>query len=128
MLGRMGKTLGAVTPIISILSAYQMWFGAKYVGSTSDAMGTQTLTALEFALKHGSTAIIFWPVCIVVLSIIGGVAAWYKKAKFVWLVAIVLFIISVLGMWSIGSAVVPLAALFLISATLLTIHQKKVDC
>lgn len=143
MLERMGKIVGILTPFVSLLAIYQMWFVAKYVGSattqysgstttqysgsTSEIPVTETLTALQFALRYGSDAIIFWPICIFVLAVIGGVAAWFKKATIVWALAIVLLIISVLGMWSIGSAVIPLAMLLSISAILLTLHKKKVN-
>jgi hypothetical protein len=135
MLERMGKAVGVLTPFVSLLAIYQMWFVAKYVGSAttqysgsaSEVTVTETLTALQFALRYGSDAIIFWPICIFVLAVIGGVAAWFKKATIVWTLAIVLLIISVLGMWSIGSAVIPLAMLLSISAILLTLHKKKVN-
>jgi hypothetical protein len=135
MLERMGKIVGILTPFVSLLSMYQMWFVAKYTGSTStqyagsasETTVTETLTALQYALRYGSDAIIFWPICIFVLAVTGGVAAWFKKATIVWALAIVLLVISILGMWSIGSSVIPLAMLLSISATLLTLHKKKVD-
>ena len=126
MYGRMGKTLGMITPLISLWSVYQMLFGAKYSDMSSDDPMIKTITAFQYAVDNGSNVILFWSVFVFVISVIGGLGAWYKRPIIVWPVAIILLIVSILGTWSIGGAVVPLAGLFFISATLLTVHKKKV--
>ncbi|HVJ49739.1 hypothetical protein [Desulfitobacterium sp.] len=37
MLAKVGKVLGMITPLISAISAYQMLFGMKYTGATSES-------------------------------------------------------------------------------------------
>jgi hypothetical protein len=127
MLDRIGKTLGVITPLISLWSIYQMWFGFKYVGSSSENPTIQTtVSAFQYALDKGSTVILFWPIFVFLISVIGAVGAWLKRPIIVWSIAIILIIVSILGVWSIGGTVAPLAGLFFISATLLTIQKKKV--
>jgi hypothetical protein len=126
MLARIGKTLGIFTPLISLWSGYQMWFGFKYVGSSSENPTIQmTVSAFQFALDNGSKAILFWPIFLFVISVIGAMGAWHERPVIVWSIVIILLIVSILGVWTIGSLVFPLAGLLFISAALLTIQKKK---
>lgn len=125
MVQRIVKLLGVSAPILSLIIAYQIWFGMKYTGSGSD-FTTRTITALQFALEEGSRAILFWPIFLFILSIVGAFGAWKKIKLLVYVVAIMFIIISVLGAWSIGLLVVPLALLFVVISILLYHSDKKV--
>lgn len=56
-----------------------------------------------------------WVLAAVGLAAVGGVAAWTDRTALVWLTALLLSGLAVLGMWSIGTYVAP-AALFLLGA------------
>ncbi len=125
MVQRIVKLLGVSAPILSLIIAYQIWFGFKYTGVGSDSP-MQTITALQFALEEGSSAILFWPVFIFVLSVVGAFGAWKMVKPLVWVVALTLLVValtllvvSVLGVWSIGLVVAPLALLFVVIGILL---------
>lgn len=118
MIHRIVKLLGVLSPILSLFIAYQIWFGFKYTGIGSNSP-MRTITALQFALEEGSSAILFWPVFIFVLSVVGAFGAWKMVKPLVWAVAIALLIVSVLGIWTIGLGVAPLALLFVIIGILL---------
>jgi len=124
MVQRIVRLLGVFAPILSLIIAYQIWFGFKYTSSGSD-FTTRTITALQFALEGGSTAILFWPIFLFLLSIVGAIGAWKKVKPLVWVVAITFIIISVLGAWSIGLLVVPLALLFIAISILLHFSDKR---
>lgn len=106
-----------LAPILSLVQLQKMCFQ-----STIDSAGNQTLTGLQYALKSGNTELIVWPICLFVLSVIGGVAVWFEKPLIVWPVAIAILVIDFLGAWVFGAF--PLALLFLISATSLLINKK----
>jgi len=125
MLAKLGKVLGMSAPLISVAAAYQMWFGMKYVGATSETSTTQTVTALEFALKQGSNAILFWPVAVFFLSCIGAFAVWKNLVSLVWIIACSLLIVSIMGMMTIGLIIAPIAILLLTSAIILTLEKGK---
>lgn len=127
MVKKLINFLAAGAPILSIYLGYQMWFGFKYTGGRSD-LPPETITAFQFALEHpGSKAILFWPICIFVISIIGAIGAWNAKRKLVWTIVIFLMIVSVLGMWSIGLLVFLLAVLFLVIGILLSYSARNVS-
>ena len=123
MVQRIVRLLGVFAPILSVIIAYQIWFGFKYTISGSD-FTTRTITALQFAVEGGSTAILFWPIFLFLLSMVGALGAWKKVEQLVWVVAITFIIISVLGAWSIGLLVVPLALLFIAISILLHFSDK----
>ena len=138
MLAKVRKVLGMITPLIAAISAYQMLFGMMYTGATSNSSTPQIsttikVTALEFAFKQGSKVVIFWtifwtifwPVAIFLLSCIGAIAVWKRITILVWVIACLLLIVSVAGIFSIGLLVAPIAILLLISAIVLLIEKSK---
>ena len=68
---RIVKLLGVSSPISIADHRYQIWFGMKYTVSGSD-FTTRTITALQYALEEGSRAILFWPIFLFILSIVGA--------------------------------------------------------
>ncbi|SHN88434.1 hypothetical protein [Desulfitobacterium chlororespirans] len=126
MVKKLIKLLAVCAPFLSIYLGYQMWFGFKYTGGRAD-LPPETITALQFALEHsGAKAILFWPICLFVISTIGALCAWKENRMLVWIIVIFLMIVSVLGMWSIGLLVFHLAVLFLVIGILLTYSARKV--
>ena len=60
-----------------------------------------------------------WVLGGVAVSVVGAFAAWTNRTPLVWLTALLLLALSVLGMWSIGFLVAPAALCLLGSAVLL---------
>lgn len=56
-----------------------------------------------------------WVVGSVVVALVGGLGAWTNRTPLVWVAALSLTALSILGMWSIGPFVAP-AALFLLGS------------
>jgi hypothetical protein len=84
MLVRIGKFLGIITPLVSLISAYKMLFGINYIGASSNSSTPQistTLraTAFELAVRSGSKEAmfwtLFWPITIFLLSCIASYMA-----------------------------------------------------
>lgn len=59
-----------------------------------------------------------WVLFSVLLSLVGGIGAWTTRSSLVWVAALLLVGLSIVGMWSIGLFIAP-AALFLLGAALL---------
>lgn len=136
MLMRVGKFLGTITPLISLIFGYQMLFRMKYTGATSESNTPQIsttikVTALEFAFNSGSKVVIFWtifwPIVIFILSCIGAFAVWKEKTILVWVIASVLLVISILSIMTIGRFVAPMGILFLVSAIILSTKRYEIS-
>lgn len=126
MVKKLIYSLAVCAPLLTIYLGYQMWFGIKYVGGDSE-LPPETLTAFQYAVKHpGSDAILYWPIILFVISIIGAIGAWKGKRKLVWTIVIFLLVLSVLGMWTIGGLVFLLAVLFLFIGILLSYSARKI--
>lgn len=125
MIKKLIRVLAFCAPILSIYLGYQMWFGFKYTVENAD-LPPQTITALQFALEYGSNAILFWPIFIFLISIVGALGAWKEKRLLIWIIVIFLLILSVLGMWTIGLLVFHLAVLFFVIGIMLSYSARKV--
>lgn len=60
-----------------------------------------------------------WVLVSVILTLVGGIAVWTNRTPLVWVAALLLTALSIVGMWSIGLFIAP-AALFLLGAALLS--------
>ncbi|WP_227380332.1 hypothetical protein [Haladaptatus halobius] len=60
-----------------------------------------------------------WVLVSVILSLVGGIAAWKQWIPLVWVAALLMTALSIVGMWSIGLFIAP-AALCLLGAALLS--------
>ncbi|NEU57869.1 hypothetical protein [Halorussus sp. MSC15.2] len=72
-------------------------------------------------LSAGPRADVFftgWVLVAVGLALVGGISAWTNRTPLVWVAALALTGLSVVGMWSIGLFLVPAALLLLGSAAL----------
>lgn len=58
-----------------------------------------------------------WVLFSVGLTLVGGIGAWANRTPLIWLTALLMLLLSVVGMWSIGFLIAP-AALFLLGAAL----------
>lgn len=70
-------------------------------------------------LPHPLADVFFaaWVLVSVILSLVGGIGAWTNRTPLVWVVALLLTVLSIVGMWSIGRFIAP-AAFFLLGAAL----------
>ena len=69
----------------------------------------------------------FWAAILVGLSLAALTAAMYRFVLVVWLVAVLLTVLSVLGLLSIGILVAPVALLLLMAAVCLTLGRPRGD-
>ena len=58
-----------------------------------------------------------WMVLCIGLALLGGLGAWTNRTPLVWVAAILLLALSIIGMWSVGFLIAP-AALFTLGAAL----------
>lgn len=81
-----------------------------------------TIVAASALLSPSPLADVFfagWVVFSVILTAVGAGAAWTNRTPLVWVVALLLTALSILGIWSIGFFIAP-AALFLLGAAVLS--------
>ncbi|WP_227378095.1 hypothetical protein [Haladaptatus halobius] len=64
-----------------------------------------------------------WVLVSVILSLVGGIAAWKQWTPLVWVVALLMTALSIMGVWSIGLFIAP-AALFLFGAAILSYRAR----
>lgn len=124
----MGAATGLAAGIIGILSSIYLIFGSRYgyESRTVYSNGTTIITSgTASAFQYGDPAVFFWAGFIIIMSISGAYGAWKNNVKIVWGAALLLSILSILGLFSIGVAVMPVAMLFIISGVLLTAGKKK---
>lgn len=79
------------------------------------------LAAVAFLLPRPLADAFFagWVLFSVGLALLGAVAAWTRRRPLLWLAALAMTGLSVVGMWSIGAAIAPAALSLLVSAGLL---------
>ena len=99
------------------------------LGSPSAASASRLLSLLALlSALIAATVLLFpdpladaffaaWVLFSVGLTLVGGVGAWTNRTPLVWLAAVSMLVLSVLGMWSIGFLIAP-AALLLLGAAL----------
>lgn len=120
----MAKVLAGGALLHAIAVGLWMLFGLSYgygVATPTGIRETGTITALEFALRHGDAVYFFWPTVITLAALTGLLAAWRRKTAFVWAAGLTLAGICLFGFLSIiGLAVAPAAAALLMAALLLS--------
>jgi hypothetical protein len=121
-----GKIVGLVSPVLAVGIVALMLFGSGYDYQSANCKALRecsyasgAMTTLRYALEEGDRAWFFWSGFVVVTCSIAAVGALAGRAILVWLCAIALWVVAVLGMWSIGLWVLPLALALSVSAALL---------
>jgi hypothetical protein len=121
-----GMFLGLISPVLAVAVVALMLFGLTYGYQAVDSRGNAssgTITILQYALEEGDSAWFFWFGFVVVVCLVAAAGALAGRPAPVWVCAILLWILTVLGMMSIGLFIFPLALLLFISATLLTLAR-----
>lgn len=130
-MARVGKFLGLISPVLALGVAALMLFGSSYSYQSSDSEGnvsSGTVTAFRYALEEGDAAWFWWSGFIIVVCLIAAIAALFGRVAPIWVCAMGLWVLSVLGIMSIGLLVLPLAMTLFASAILLTAarHRREI--
>ncbi len=123
---KVGKLLGLFSPIMAIGVVALMLFGPAYGYQAGDSEGnfsSGTMTAFRYALEEGDQAWFFWSGFVVVICLVAAAGALTQRAVPVWVCACALWVVAVLGIWSIGVFVLPLSIMLFVSAALLTLAR-----
>jgi hypothetical protein len=97
--------------------------GYGYESSEECTYESGTMTAFRFALEEGDHAWFFWSGFVIVVCLMAAAGALTGRVAPVWICAVALWVVAVLGMWSIGLFVLPLSLVLLVSAALLTVAR-----
>lgn len=66
----------------------------------------------------------FWAIVIGILALVTGYVVWMDYVKVLWVLAVVLPVLTILGLFSIGLFIAPFAVLVIASSILLTIGSR----
>ena len=134
-MAKVGKLLGLISPILAIGAMALMLFALSYSyqsGSCSSGFGHQdsecnhesgTDSAFRVALEEGDYTLFYWSGFVVVVCLIAAVGALAGWAAPIWVCAVVLWVLTGLGVMSIGLFIFPLALVLFASATFLTVAR-----
>lgn len=125
-----------ISPILAVGIAALMLFVTSYSyqsasceagygreSSEECAYESGTISAFRVAIEEGDTTLFYWAGFIIVVCVVAAVGALLGRAAPVWVCAILLYILTGLGMMSIGLFIFPLAVALLASATFLTVAR-----
>jgi len=124
------RLLGLVSFLAAVICAAYLLFGFGYSYSSETASGSVgtdgavvpvTITegwesALTYARRNQDYAIVGWAALVLGLGVLTAVAAWRGRPAPVWVAALLLLTLSVLGVASIGLFVMPVALLVFATA------------
>ena len=130
-MAKAGKIIGSISPVLAVGIVALMLFGTGYsyqsasckAGHESSEECTYesgTISALRYAMEEGDTTQFYWGGFIIAVCLVAAVGALAGRAAPVWVCAVVLWVLTGLGMMSIGLFIFPLAVLLFASAALLT--------
>jgi hypothetical protein len=136
-MAKAGKILGLISPILAVGVVTLMLFVPSYSyesGSCRSSHGHQpsnpecnyesgTISAFRVALEEGDSALFYWSGFVVSVSVVAAAAALLGRAAPVWVCAVALWVVGVLGLWSIGLFILPLSMVLFVSAALLTVAR-----
>ena len=132
-MAKAGKIIGSISPVLAVGIVALMLFGTGYsyqsasckagYGSESSEECTYesgTISAFRYAIEEGDTTLFYWAGFIIAVCVVAAVGALAGRAAPVWVCAVVLWVLTGLGMMSIGLFIFPLAVLLFASAALLS--------
>ena len=135
-MAKAGKIIGSISPVLAVGIVALMLFGtgysyqsasckAGYGGESSEECTYEsgTISAFQYYIEEGDTTLLYWAGFIIVVCLVAAVGALAGRAAPVWVCAVVLWVLTGLGMMSIGLFILPLAVVLFASATLLTISR-----
>ncbi len=131
-----GKTMGLISPVLAVGIVALMLFGSGYSYQSASCKAgygdepaerctydSGTISAFRYAIEEGDTTLFYWAGLIIAVCLVAAVAALAGRAAPVWVCAVVLWILTGLGMMSIGLFIFPLAVVLFASATFLTVAR-----
>ncbi len=125
-MAKVGKFLGLISPALALGIAALMLFGSSYSyqsGNSAGNVSSGTVSAFRYALEQGDYAWFFWSGFVVVVCLVAAAGSLAGRAAPVWVCAGALWIVAMLGMWSIGLLILPLSLVLFVSAALLTVTR-----
>jgi hypothetical protein len=133
---KVGKLLGLISPILAIGAMALMLFALSYSyqsASCKTSYGQEsseectyesgTISAFRYAIEEGDTTLFYWAGFIIAVCLVAAVGALAGRAAPIWVCAVVLWVLTGLGMMSIGLFIFPLAVVLFASATFLTVAR-----
>ena len=125
-MAKAGKILGLISPILAVGAMALMLFGSTYSYQAGDSAGnlsSGTITAFRYAFEEGDNAWFHWAVIVIAVCLVAAAGALAGRTAPVWVCASALWVVAVLGIWSIGLFVLPLSIVLFVSAALLTLAR-----
>ena len=135
-MAKAGKIIGLISPVIALGIVTLMLFGSGYsyqsarceasYGHESSERCTYesgAITSFRFSLDEGDYAWFRWAVFVLAVCLIAAAGALAGRVAPVWVCAGALWIVAVLGIWSIGLFVLPLSIALFASAALLSLAR-----
>jgi hypothetical protein len=136
LVAKAGKIIGLISPLLALGIIALMLFGPGYSYQSASCEASPghessqectyesgTISAFRYAIEEGDTTLFYWAGFIIAICLVAAVGALAGTAAPVWVCAVVLFILAVLGMMSIGLFIFPLAGVLFVSATFLTVAR-----
>ncbi len=137
---RFGKFIALVSPILAVGVAASILFVLGYdyqsavcmedpasPGRETCTRDSGTVSVFQNALETGDYVPLFWAGFIVVVCLVSAVSALFDRAAPIWVCAVALYVLTIMGMFSIGLFIFPLALALLASAILLTVSRLDPD-
>lgn len=115
-----GSTLGRGAGLLAMAAGL---LGAGYLLVT--AVIPYLFVEGESLAVANAPLILFWSIVVVAFSLGVGYWTWTGRLWCVWVLAVAISMLAVLSLFSIGRAIVPFAALSVVTAALLTIESRR---
>ncbi len=135
-MAKVGKLLGLISPVLAIGAMALMLFALSYSYQSASCKASYgqesseectyesgTISAFRYAIEEGDTTLFYWAGFIIAVCLVAAVGALAGRAAPIWVCAVVLWILTGLGMMSIGLFIFPLAVVLFASATFLTVAR-----
>lgn len=118
-----GDAPGIVGGAAGLAASLYVLFGpvARYSTLSADGSRTSgTVSGIDYLLgsPHAQVELLAWPVLLGTVAVIGALAAWRDRSRWLWSAALALLAFTVLGVMSLGLLYAPAALLLLVAAAL----------
>ena len=135
-MAKVGKLLGLISPILAIGAMALMLFALSYSYQSASCKASYgqesseectyesgTISAFRYAIEEGDTTLFYWAGFIIAVCLVAAVGALAGRVAPIWVCAVILWVLTGLGMMSIGLFIFPLAVVLFASATFLTVAR-----
>ena len=136
LVAKAGKVIGSISPVLALGIFALMLFGSGYSYQSASCEASYsresseectyesgTISALRYAMEEGDTTLFYWAGFTIAVCLFAAVGALAGRAAPVRVSAVALWILTGLGMMSIGLFIFPLAVVLFASATFLTVAR-----